>query len=90
MKYLRNVATLKYYPEKCTGCGRCAEVCPHGVFEMVDKRAVLIDKDNCMECGACRRNCSFAAISVDSGVGCAAAILNAMRTGGDPTCGCCG
>ena len=90
MKYLKNVATLKYYPENCTGCGRCAEVCPHGVFEMMDKRAALTDKDNCMECGACRKNCSFGAISVDSGVGCAAAIINAMRTGGDPTCACCG
>ena len=90
MKYLKNVATLKYYPEKCTGCGRCAEVCPHGVFEMIDKRSALIDKDSCMECGACRKNCSFGAISVDSGVGCAAAIINAMRTGGDPACACCG
>ena len=90
MKYLKNVATLKYYPEKCTGCGRCAEVCPHGVFEIIDKRAALTDKDNCMECGACWKNCSFGAISVDSGVGCAAAIINAMRTGGDPTCACCG
>ena len=90
MKYLKNVATLKYYPENCTGCGRCAEVCPHGVFEMMDKRAALTDKDNCMECGACWKNCSFGAISVDSGVGCAAAIINAMRTGGDPACACYG
>ncbi len=27
MIYLKDVATLKYYPEKCTGCGRCEEVC---------------------------------------------------------------
>jgi len=90
MKYLKNVATLKYYPEKCTGCGRCAEVCPHGVFEMKAKRAVMIHKNSCMECGACMKNCAFKAIEVSSGVGCAAAILNALRTGGEPTCDCSG
>ena len=88
MKYLANVTTLKYDPEKCAGCGRCVEVCPHGVFLMQDKRASITDKDRCMECGACARNCDFGAITVDSGVGCAAAIINGMITGNEPTCGC--
>ncbi len=88
MKYLSNVTTLKYDSEKCAGCGRCVEVCPHGVFLMKDKRASITDKDLCMECGACARNCDFGAITVDSGVGCAAAIINSIITGGEPTCGC--
>jgi len=41
-----------------------------------------------MECGACALNCEFGAISVNSGVGCAAALINSMVTGGAPTCGC--
>ncbi len=88
MKYLANVTTLGYVREKCAGCGRCVEVCPHRVFEMREKRALILDRDRCMECGACARNCEFGAITVDSGVGCAAAIINSMITGGEPSCGC--
>ncbi len=88
MKYLANVTTLQYVSEKCAGCGRCVEVCPRGVFEMRDKRAAVRDRDLCMECGACALNCEFGAISVNSGVGCAAAIINSMITGGPPSCDC--
>lgn len=88
MKYLADVTTLKYDAGKCAGCGRCVEVCPRAVFEMQDKRAAITDKDLCMECGACARNCDFGAISVNAGVGCAAAIINGMISGGEPTCGC--
>ena len=88
MKYLANVTTLQYASDKCTGCGRCVEVCPQGVFVMRDKRAAITDRDLCMECGACAMNCEFGAISVNSGVGCATAIINSMLTGGEPTCGC--
>lgn len=88
MKYLRNVATLSYNAEKCTGCGRCVEVCPRAVFVMEGKRAAVTDRDLCMECGACGRNCAYGAINVNAGVGCAAALINGMITGGEPTCGC--
>ena len=88
MKYLANVATLNYASEKCAGCGRCVEVCPQGVFMMQDKRAVVTDRDRCMECGACAKNCDFGAIAVNSGVGCASAIITGMLTGSEPTCGC--
>lgn len=88
MKYLANTASLEMVSEKCTGCGMCLEVCPHNVFTLQDKKAVIIDKDSCMECGACALNCAFGALSVDKGVGCAAAIINGIITGGEPTCGC--
>lgn len=88
MKYLSNVATLKLIPEQCTGCGRCVEVCPHGVFVMSNKRAAITDKDLCMECGACAQNCEFSAITVNTGVGCAAAIINSLIYGGAPSCDC--
>lgn len=88
VKYLADVTTLKYDAGKCAGCGRCVEVCPRAVFEMQDKRAVITDRDLCMECGACAKNCVFGALTVNAGVGCAAAIINGMITGGEPTCGC--
>jgi NAD-dependent dihydropyrimidine dehydrogenase PreA subunit len=88
MKYLRKTASLQFTAEKCTGCGRCAEVCPHEVFIMDNGRARVTDIDLCMECGACMKNCDYGAISVTAGVGCAAALLHAMRTGGEPVCDC--
>jgi ferredoxin len=88
MKYLSDVASLELFPEKCTGCGMCTEVCPHEVFALEDKKAVILDKDRCMECGACANNCAFGALSVDKGVGCAAALINSMVSGGEPSCGC--
>ncbi len=89
MKYLLDVTTLKFDADKCTGCRRCIEVCPHGVFVMgEDKKATITDRDRCMECGACKKNCAFGAIEVDEGVGCAAAVINSIIYGGEPNCDC--
>jgi NAD-dependent dihydropyrimidine dehydrogenase PreA subunit len=93
LKYFENVTTLKFNDEKCVGCGRCTEVCPHGVFDIDDDGNVHIpDKDLCMECGACSMNCPAGAIEVNAGVGCAAAIIIGWFTGKEPHCGngdCC-
>lgn len=68
MKYLAGVTTLQFDSGRCTGCGMCAEVCPHGVFIISDRVAHITDKDKCMECGACETNCAFEAITVASGL----------------------
>lgn len=44
-RYLRNVATLKLNQERCVGCGRCEEVCPHQVFTVATKKAQIDDLD---------------------------------------------
>jgi NAD-dependent dihydropyrimidine dehydrogenase PreA subunit len=87
--YLKDVVTLQLDAAKCTGCGMCLEVCPHSVFKMNSSHPVIDDRDACMECGACSRNCPSGAISVQSGVGCAAAVINSLlgRQGGE--CCCC-
>ena len=87
MKYLKNVVTLQFDPEQCTNCGRCLEVCPHRVFQRQDGKVKINDRNACMECGACARNCTFGAISVEQGVGCAAAVIVGFFTGTEPTCG---
>lgn len=84
-RYLKNVVTLRMNQEKCTGCGKCLEVCPHDVFAKADTMVVIKDRDACMECGACAKNCPFSAIEVRAGVGCAYAILNSSKGGA-----CCG
>lgn len=88
MIYLKNTVSLKLFPDKCTGCGICIEVCPRVVFAMKDKKVYLVNSDRCIECGACARNCQFGALSVDAGVGCAAAVINGMIRGTEPACGC--
>jgi len=90
MIYLKGIATLQVFPDKCTGCGRCMEVCPHAVFKIEDRKVLIVDKDRCMECGACEKNCDFGAVSVKAGVGCAAAVINGILRGTEPNCDCGG
>ena len=44
-RYLKNVVTLRYLPDHCTGCGLCVAVCPHGVFVLENGRARITDRD---------------------------------------------
>ncbi len=86
--------TLRYNPDLCINCDLCSIVCPHGVFAPGREAAELRNPEACMECGACQRNCPAGAISVDSGVGCAAAMLWAAlrgekeRESSDCACAC--
>ena len=88
MTYLKDVVTLQLDENKCTGCGMCLEVCPHDVFKMNSSHAVIQNRDACMECGACSRNCPVDAISVESGVGCAAAVINSLLGRKSSECSC--
>ena len=94
--YVEN--TLKYYPERCINCKRCTQVCPQAVFAEGEARAELARPAVCMECGACALNCPTQAIEVQSGVGCAWAMIHAALRGrdmdscscGGPEASCCG
>lgn len=88
MIYLKDVVTLELDVEKCTGCGMCIHVCPHAVLMLNNGRVMIHDRDLCMECGACARNCPFMAISVQTGVGCAAAVINSALGRKNAAC-CC-
>ena len=100
--YYTSAISLELDAARCTGCGRCVDVCPHDVFALVRpsapadalgapahtrRRAEIVRRDHCMECGACARNCASGALTVTAGVGCATAIINGMRRGTEPTCG---
>ena len=81
--------TLVYDATQCNGCGMCVNVCPHAVFEMNGRKAVLACPTACMECGACQKNCITNAIAVQSGVGCAAAMIRAaLRGQNEAECSC--
>jgi NAD-dependent dihydropyrimidine dehydrogenase PreA subunit len=79
--------TLVYDPQLCNGCAMCAAVCPHAAFKMDGRLARLVHPQACMECGACQLNCVTGAIRVESGVGCASAmILAALKGRKEATC----
>jgi NAD-dependent dihydropyrimidine dehydrogenase PreA subunit len=78
--------TLQYNRELCNNCGMCCIVCPHAVFASGEDAAELVNPEACMECGACQKNCPTGAITVDSGVGCAAAMIMAALTGQKEAC----
>lgn len=66
----------------------CVAVCPRAVLVMAEGRAKIRHRDDCMECGACVRNCPTAAVTVRAGVGCAEAVLNRMLGRKSGAC-CC-
>ena len=57
--------------ERCTGCGRCVEVCPAGTLSLRGGKAVVTG-DRSLSCGHCAAVCPADAITIgaiDPGVG---------------------
>jgi len=75
LRYVPGVTTLALDAEKCNGCLLCIKVCPHPVFAPLKGSVEIREPDLCMECGACVKNCSEDALTVNPGTGCAVAIL---------------
>jgi NAD-dependent dihydropyrimidine dehydrogenase PreA subunit len=86
MIYLKNVVTLQLNDKNCSGCGMCVVVCPHAVLSMSNRKVKIENKDACMECGACAMNCPTKALFVQSGVGCAAAVINSALGRAESCC----
>jgi ferredoxin len=75
------INTLELDGKLCNNCKMCSVVCPHAVFERTNGIVKIAYQERCMECGACQMNCPTGAITVDSGVGCATAMIYAALTG---------
>lgn len=88
LRYLKNVVSLRLDAARCNGCRMCVIVCPHAVFVVENRKAVIVDRDACMECGACSQNCPEDALTVNAGVGCAAGVIQGAIRGTEPTCDC--
>ena len=54
---------LLIYPDKCVGCGRCAESCPAHTIEIKNGKAVIGRRD-CIKCFCCQELCPKHAIEV--------------------------
>jgi len=65
MVFLTGVYRLNPYgniqidEQKCSGCALCYEVCPRGVYEIdfASRKARIIRGEDCVNCGACVRQC---------------------------------
>lgn len=84
----KKINTLILNSDLCNLCGMCIDICPQRVFGREDHTVRLEHPEDCMECGACMMNCQQGALSVDSGVGCASAMIKSALTGNEPTCDC--
>ncbi len=73
---LNPISTTNFLPKinesMCTGCGKCAEVCPVEAMGMVSasdphnakRRKARVDESICLGCAVCVRVCSCSAISL--------------------------
>lgn len=61
--WCHNPETQKFEPElqvdlpKCTGCGRCAAVCPNGAITISPEGKSVTDRSKCTVCGRCESAC---------------------------------
>ena len=56
--------TVSIDPEKCTGCGECAEACSEGAIRMIGGKAVVVNEECCDGLGACLPVCPVGAITI--------------------------
>lgn len=68
--------------EKCIGCGRCTEVCPGNLLELLEGKAKICDVRDCWGCTACVKECAQDAIFyyLSAGIGGAGGRLYAHDT----------
>jgi ferredoxin len=67
--HARNLFTSKPMENKkrCTRCGQCAEICPPGVIEVVQK-GLMFDYDRCIRCYCCQEICPEGAMEIKQGI----------------------
>lgn len=59
-----NINLINIDKDLCTGCRRCAEVCPVNAIEGEQGKPQSINTDKCVLCGQCIQTCSVYASSV--------------------------
>ena len=64
-KFLRRffIPKPKLDPQKCEGCGECAQLCPREAIKLKDKRPIF-DLEKCICCYCCQEICMCGAIKL--------------------------
>lgn len=65
MKAYGSVMSVRPYPNpaRCTGCGKCALICPAGAVTVRDSTA-SIDRSLCIDCFCCQELCEYDGIDL--------------------------
>lgn len=61
----RALISYRIDPEKCKACLVCVKNCPQAAISGEKKKPQVIDKEECIKCGACRECCKFEAVIVE-------------------------
>lgn len=68
-KFSPGLVHYQAYPKikvtNCKGSGKCIEVCPKDVFQIVNKKVKVANEINCNLCKACEEACPHGAINVE-------------------------
>ena len=54
--------SIRIREERCVGCGKCQEVCPGTLIQIIDRKAVMKYPKNCWGCVSCVKECKAGAI----------------------------
>ena len=49
-------------PQRCTGCGRCEQLCPTSAVAVQDGQAIIVHPADCLFCDICEAYCPEGAI----------------------------
>ena len=55
--------SAKVDDKKCTGCGKCVDICPVQAIKIEKGKAVI--SDECVDCGVCLSECELKALSIE-------------------------
>ncbi|MGO5314188.1 4Fe-4S dicluster domain-containing protein [Bilifractor sp. LCP21S3_A7] len=69
--------------DRCIGCGRCADVCPGSLIDVIGKKAVMQYPEGCWGCVSCVKECPVRAIEFFLGedIGGGSAYMQVEREG---------
>ncbi len=74
---------ILYDPEKCSACGRCAEICPQSCHEFGEpgrgEQSHRIRRADCAGCGLCAERCPGGALSLAGKIMSSTAVLEEVR-----------
>ena len=54
--------SIRIREERCVGCGKCQEVRPGTLIQIIDRKAVMKYPKNCWGCVSCVKECKAGAI----------------------------
>ena len=75
---LQTYPEIMFYPQKCIGCGKCIEVCPHNCHTSEAGERLFL-RERCERCGECAKNCFSGALEVTGRSAAVGEIINEIK-----------